>query len=144
MYIIKGFGIHLKVTNITTSYRFYKLFDFQPVFVYGNKIFTNQFNNNIAKADEKYHGIVFNINGTIFEIADGHLAVKPQIFKNRVKNSKISAMLYVNSVETIVKICQKNSIPIIVNPKIYPWGTREVVIKDPDGFVLVFIEKLPK
>ena len=73
------------------------------------------------------------------EIADGHRAVKAATFKEHINSSKISLMIKVDSLETIVNLCRKNKIDIAVSPRHYYWGTLEMVIKDPDGAVLVFI-----
>jgi uncharacterized glyoxalase superfamily protein PhnB len=70
------------------------------------------------------------------------MAVKPGVFREHISSSKVSAMIYVSSVDTLVKRTQENGIGIAVPVREFPWGTREVVIKDPDGFVLVFIEKI--
>ncbi len=72
----------------------------------------------------------------MFEIADGHIAVKPDTFPITIHTAKISAMIKVGSL-----------VPLLTNPVIkvtypvrhYYWGTIEVALRDPDGFVLVFI-----
>lgn len=142
--LISKFGIHIKCSDIRKSYKFYKTFGFKEVFAYGPKKFLSTVDKNHPAAPEKYRGVVFEVGNTIFEIADGHIAVKPNVFKEKITSSKVSAMLHVDSVDKIIKICKKNSIKITVSPRIFPWGTKEIVIKDPDGFVLVFIEKLKK
>lgn len=138
------FGIHNKVKNIDKSLKFYKNFGFEEVFAYGDKQFFSNLDKNIPKVPEKYRGVVFEIGGALLEIADGHIAVKAEVFKETIKSSKLSAMVHVDSVDEVLKISKKNNYKIAAEPKIFPWGTREVVIKDPDGFVLVFIEKLKK
>lgn len=136
----KKFGVHIKVTNIKKSYKFYKALGFKEVFAYGPKEFIKQFKN-IPSAPENYRGVTFEVGTSLLEIGDGHLAVKPETFTEKIKSSKISAMLQVESIDPILKICQGNNIKIAVEPREFPWGTKEVVLKDPDGFVLVFIEK---
>jgi uncharacterized glyoxalase superfamily protein PhnB len=140
--MVKQFGIHLKVKDINKSLKFYRLLKLKPCFAYGKKSFLKQFKNKVPVASEKYNGVVFEINNTLFEIADGHIAVKSNVFKEKIQSPKISAMIYVSSVNQILKLLKKNNYKISVFPKIYPWGTKELVVKDPDGFVLVFIEKL--
>jgi uncharacterized glyoxalase superfamily protein PhnB len=135
------FGIHIKVKDINASKNFYLALGFKPVFCYGNENIRREFTN-IPNVSEKYNGIVFEIGSSLLEIADGHLAVKPDVFKREIQSSKISAMMDVNSIEELLAVCKNESIEISVPPKDFPWGTREVVIKDPDGFVLVFIEKI--
>lgn len=139
--MITKFGIHIKVSDFEKSYKFYKNLGFRPIFAYGSKDFLDKLDKSIPTAPEKYNGIVFELSNCLFEIADGHLAVKPKVFKKLIKNSKISAMLHVDSLAEIINICEKHDIKIAVSPRKFPWGTTELVIKDPDGFVLVFIEK---
>ncbi|MBU0976306.1 MAG: VOC family protein [Patescibacteria group bacterium] len=138
----KSFGIHVKVKNIEKSYTFYKKLGFREIFAYGKKSFLTKLEKKTPKVDEKYNGVTFQLGDTKFEIADGHLAVKPETFKKKILSSKISAMIFVESVEDILKICKKNSIKVSVPIKEYHWGTKELVLKDPDGFVLVFIENI--
>ncbi|HVX92904.1 MAG TPA: VOC family protein [Candidatus Dojkabacteria bacterium] len=145
--IVNKFGIHLKVRDIYKSYSFYSVFNLPSVFCYGDLdwIKTIQKTNpSIGNALEKYNGVTFDIQGALFEIADGHVAVKPEVFKENIPNSKVSAMLDVESVDNIVKICHENNFDIVVEPRVFPWGTKEVVIKDPDGFILVFREFVKK
>jgi|SRR3989344_7021039 len=142
--MITQFGIHLKVKNINKSLVFYKAFGLEPVFAYGDKKFLKLFQKNIQTAPEKYRGVVFKIGETLFEIADGHMAVKNEVFQEKIISSKISAMLNVKSVQKIIEICKQHSFSIAAPPRIFPWGTKEVVVKDLDGFILVFIEKLIK
>jgi len=135
------FGVHIKVKNIRISLKFYTALKFNPVFAYGDKNFLKHFDT-IPNAPEKYNGVVFDIGNSLLEIADGHLAVEPEVFKETIINSKISAMIQVRSLSNIEKLCIKNKIEVTVPRRKFPWGTTELVLKDPDGFVLVFIEKL--
>ena len=64
------------------------------------------------------------------------------MFEESISSSKVSAMVHVASVAKIQKLCEKHHIPIAVPIREYYWGTRELFLKDPDGFVLVFIEKI--
>jgi uncharacterized glyoxalase superfamily protein PhnB len=118
---------------------FYLSLGFTPVFAYGSPEFTKQFS--FPTAPEKYQGVSFAVGDAIFEIADGHIAVKQEVFGEMVQSSKISMFFDIDSVDEFVKVCQKCDIKIVVEPKAYPWGTKEVVVKDPDGTVLVFREK---
>lgn len=142
--MIHQFGVHLKVRDIGRSFLFYKRFGFDESFGYGEPAFLKTLAASIPKVSEKYNGVVFQIGNALFEIADGHAAVKPEIFQQEVESSKLSAMIYVHSVKKIEVICRKNRVEIASAIKEYPWGTREIVIQDPDGFVLVFIEKIKK
>lgn len=131
-------GIHLKVADITKSRAFYDSLGFKPVFVYGDQDFLDGFPKKIGKASEKYRGITYQISETTqFEIADGHIAVPDKsVFKQVIETPKISAMVRVKSV-----------VPLFDNPLVkikfpvrhYYWGTIEVALRDPDGFVLIFI-----
>ncbi len=135
-------GIHVKCQSIEKSLAFYRVLGFTPVFAYGSAEFTQQFT--CPTAPESYSGVTFEIGGGLFEIADGHIAVKPEVFKVHIDSSKISAMFDVASVDDLVEVCRRNDIQIAVEPRVFPWGTKEVVIKDPDGFVLVFREFVNK
>ena len=121
---------------------FYKSLGFKPSFAFGDKSFTNQFGTAVQTVKESYRGVVFNIGSTLFEIADGHIAVKSGVFKETITSSKVSLMLYVPSVKQIVALCSRNSYQVAVPVRTFPWGTKELVVKDPDGFILVFIEKV--
>lgn len=132
--MIKTIGIHIKVANFSKSVTFYKALGFKKVFEYGPS----------KKAKEDYNGVVFEHNGCKLEIADGHRAVKPDVFKKRITSSKISLMILVNNLRDIIKTCDKANIPIAVRPRHYYWGTLELVVKDPDGTVLVFITPYSK
>ncbi|OGK30018.1 hypothetical protein A2W49_01430 [Candidatus Roizmanbacteria bacterium RIFCSPHIGHO2_12_41_18] len=141
--MVTQFGIHIKVKDINRSLEFYRAFHLKPDFAYGDNTFRTKFRE-IQTAPEKYRGVIFNISGALLEIAEGHIAVKPKVFCETIKSSKISAMLHVKSVKTIVNICKERGFKIAAQPRVFPWGTKEVVVKDPDGFILVFIEKLSK
>lgn len=78
----------------------------------------------------------------LLEIAEAHLAVKQEVFQENINSSKISAMLHVDSLQAVIEICKQNDYDIAKPMREFPWNTKELVIKDPDGFVLVFIEKL--
>lgn len=139
--MITQFGIHIKVKNMDKSLKFYLNFGLKPVFAYGQAPFLKKLGN-IPTAPEKYRGVIFGIGEALFEIAENHIAVKKKVFKEIIRSSKISAMLYVPSVTKVVAICKKNAYEIVVEPRVFPWGTKEVVVRDPDGFILVFIEKI--
>jgi uncharacterized glyoxalase superfamily protein PhnB len=132
--MVKGVGTHIKVSNFKKSLNFYEALGFKKVFEYGPD----------KEVKEDYHGTVFEHGGCKLEIADGHRAVKPQVFKEKVKSSKISLMINVDSLKKIISLCQNAKIPLAVKPRHYYWGTLELVIKDPDGVVLVFIAPYTK
>lgn len=126
--MIKAIGTHIKVNNFEKSLKFYTLLGFTKVFEYGPD----------KSVKEDYNGIVFEHGGGKIEIADGHRAVKPEIFKQTVPSSKISLMIETDDIEDIISRCSVNGIELAVGPRHYYWGKLEVVVKDPDGTVLVF------
>jgi len=136
MGIIKKIGTHLKVSDFKKSRAFYEALGFQPIFEYGPGLTLTD-----RTAPEKYRGVTFATDdGTaLFEIADGHVAIKPEVFKERIASSKVSLMVHVPSVEEIIDRARKAGIPLAKEPVNYHWGTTEIVIRDPDGFILVFI-----
>ena len=137
---IQTVGTHLKVADFARSKAFYEALGFTKVFEYGpGQAFQKDEKGNLASAPESYHGMTFSHGGCKLEIADGHRAVKPGVFKKKVKSSKISLMIAVDSIANVIETCNKAHIPLAVGPRHYYWGTLEVVIKDPDGVVLVFI-----
>lgn len=126
---INSIGVHIKVKDFAASKAFYEALQFTKVFEYGPDM----------EVKESYRGATFQHGTAKIEIADGHRAVKPDVFKNTVGSSKISLMISVDSLVDIIKICKKAKISLAVEPRHYYWGTVELVIKDPDGVVLVFI-----
>lgn len=136
MALIKKIGTHVKVSDFPKSKAFYEALGFQSIFEYGPGLeFTDR------TAPEKYRGITFATeDGTaLFEIADGHVAVKPEVFQELIPSSKVSLMVHVESLEEIMDRAKKAGIPLTREPVNYHWGTTEIVITDPDGFVLVLI-----
>lgn len=133
---IKKIGTHLKVSNFARSRAFYEALGFQPVFEYGPGLQLTD-----KTAPENYSGITFATeDGTaLFEIADGHVAVKPEVFRKRVTSSKVSLMIHVESLKDVMDRAKKAGIRLVADPVNFHWGSTEIVIKDPDGFILVFI-----
>lgn len=129
-HMIHTFGVHIKTADFEKSKKFYLALGFNRIFEYGPD----------KKVKESYNGLVFEQGTAKLEIAEGHRAVKPGVFKEKVTSSKISLMVPVDSVEKILRICQKNKFPIAVGVRHYYWNTLELVVKDPDGVVLVFIQ----
>lgn len=130
-------GTHIKVKNLHNSLNFYERFSLKPIFVYGGKEHLARFSD-VPGAPEKYNGVIFGIGNGMLEIADGHSAVKPEVFKQDVKSSKISIYLDVESVDEVRQVAVDNNLDIAVDIKEYPWGKREIVLRDPDGMVVVF------
>ena len=126
---ISSVGTHIKVADFAKSVRFYESMGFKKVFEYGPD----------KKVKEDYSGAVYEQGGCKLEIADGHRAVKTKVFKEKISSPKVSLMVYVDKLSRIIKLCKKAKIRISVYPRHYYWGTLEMVVRDPDGFVLVFI-----
>lgn len=138
--MIAGIGVHIKVANFAKSKAFYEALGFGKAFEYGpDKTFEKDPQGNLLSAPEVYRGMVFQHGGGKLEIAGGHRAVKPAVFKERVSTSKLSLMINAERIGDLIARCKKASIPLAVGPRHYYWGTLEVVVKDPDGVVLVFI-----
>jgi catechol 2,3-dioxygenase-like lactoylglutathione lyase family enzyme len=132
-----GFGAHIKVKDIVKSREFYEGLGFVPVFGYGDDAFRATLPKDCGSAPEKYHGVTYNLSDTAsLEIADGHIAVKPETFSEDIPSAKVSGMVKVKS---LLPIAEKLKAHIRYPAKKYYWGTIEVVVRDPDGFVLVFI-----
>lgn len=133
------FGIHIKSKDIQKSLEFYSTLGFKPVFVYGPFEFLAKFPG-VNNAPEAYRGVTFEVGDALFEVGEKHPAVKPEVFKEEIRNSKVSAMIDVNSIKNLIELCTESNTEIVKGPTVYPWGTTELVIRDPDGFILVFRE----
>jgi catechol 2,3-dioxygenase-like lactoylglutathione lyase family enzyme len=132
-----GLGIHVKVKDIQASRAFYEGLGFQPVFGYGDEAFRKSLPEGCGSAPEKYHGITYHLkDGADYEIADGHIAAKPEVFGEEITSGKVSAMI---KVESIVPVLEQQKDRIKFPVRKYYWGTIEAALRDPDGFVLVFI-----
>lgn len=131
---IQGIGVHIKVKDFAKSKAFYEGLGFEQVFTYGPE----------EAVKEDYSGAVFEHGGTKLEIADGHRAVKPEVFSRSMKDSKVSLMIQVDSIEEILVRCKQMGVKPAVDVRHYYWGTLELVVKDPDGVVLVFIAPYSK
>ena len=140
---ITGFGIHLKVSDIEKSRKFYESLGFKPVFAYGDEKFRASLPKGLPSAPERYRGITYQIGENAkLEIADGHIAVKDKgCFKEAVKSPKISAMV---NVKSLLPLFKNQNVKITFPVRHYYWGTLEAVFRDPDGFVLVFIAPYSK
>lgn len=132
-----GIGIHIKVKDILKSRQFYEDLGFVPVFGYGDDAFRATLPEGCASAPERYHGVTYNLSDTSqLEIADGHIAVRKDVFGESISSPKVSGMVKVASLVPIAdKLKSLTTFPV----RKYYWGTIEVAVKDPDGFVLIFI-----
>jgi hypothetical protein len=131
-------GIHLKVRDIGVSRTFYETLGFVPVFGYGDQDFRDSLGE-IPTAPERYRGVTYAVGKAEapFEIAEGHIAVKDQgVFAEALTSPKVSAMLRVKS---LVPILEGTTLRPTFPVRKYYWGTIEMVLRDPDGWVLVLI-----
>jgi catechol 2,3-dioxygenase-like lactoylglutathione lyase family enzyme len=132
-----GIGIHLKVKDIKVSRDFYEKLGFTPVFGYGSEEFRKTLPEGCPSAPERYQGVTYKlVDSADLEIADGHIAAKPEVFGETITSAKVSAMIKVKSVVPVIE-AYKDRIKFPVRH--YYWNTIEVALRDPDGFVLVFI-----
>lgn len=125
---IKNINVHIKVSDFQKSLKFYESLGFKKIFSYGPD----------QEVKEVYSGATFKHGGTMLEIADGHRGVKPEVFKETIKSSKISLFIEVSSISEMLNICKSAGIEIVVGVRHYYWGKLEFVIRDPDGTILVF------
>lgn len=128
--MLKSIGVHLKVKDFKKSHTFYQGLGFTKVFEYGPD----------KKVKEDYSGATFQLGAAKLEIADGHRAVKPAVFQEKVSSSKISLMIEVDSLAKLIKKAEALNLTPVVPVRHYYWGKLEVVYRDPDGVILVFTE----
>lgn len=134
---VTGFGIHIKVADISKSREFYESLGFKPAFGYGDDEFRASLPEGCDSAPERYRGITYQLTDDAnFEIAEGHIAVKPEVSSEVITSPKISAMIRVDS---LVSILNNRNIDRKFPVRRYYWGTIEAVVRDPDGFVIVFV-----
>lgn len=132
-----GAGVHLKVRDIQDSRKFYEKLGFKPVFGYGSEEYRATLPEGCPSVPEKFQGVSYRIaEGAEFELADGHVAVKPEVFEEQISSSKVSAIIRVKSIVPVIEAYKEK---IVFSVRKYYWGSIEVALRDPDGFVLVFI-----
>lgn len=132
-----GIGIHIKVRDIATSRAFYESLGFNPIFGYGDDDFRATLPKGVGSAPEQYRGVTYRLaDNAELEIADGHIAVKKEVFATEIADPKISGMIRVKSIVPILNVAL-DAVKFPVRK--YYWGSVEVALRDPDGFVLIFI-----
>lgn len=124
-------GVNLKVKDFDKSRAFYDAFGFRKLFEFGPDVAERS----------KFRGIFYEIGSALLEVSEGHMAVKPEVFEAPLQNSKVSLMVYVESLIPILDICQERQVEIHVKPRQFPWGQIGVIVKDPDGFVIAFLSE---
>lgn len=135
---VNGIGTHLKVRDIAASRAFYEgVLGFTPVFAYGDQAFLDGIPDGVPTAPERYHGVTYEpMPNCPFEIADGHIAVPDRgVFDTPIASPKVSAMIRVASLVPLFERGVQPRFPI----RHYYWGTIEMALRDPDGWVLIFI-----
>jgi hypothetical protein len=125
---IQRIGTHLKVLDFEASRRFYDAMGFQKTREFGPD----------AETRERYRGAVYAVGSAFVEISEGHKPVKPEVFEEHIQSSKVSLMVNVESLIPVLEACEKHNIEIAVPCRTFPWGVIELIVKDPDGFVIGF------
>lgn len=128
--MIKTIGTHIKVKDFAASLRFYEGLGFEKIFEYGPD----------KAVKEDYNGATFACGTAKLEIANGHRAVKSEVFQETVGSSKISLMIEVSSLAEIMEKASAMGLKPTTPVRHYYWGKLEVVYRDPDGVILVFTE----
>lgn len=118
---IMALGVNLKVADLARSRVFYEALGFQELGAFAG-------------------GVVYGIGGVaLLELNDRHPAVAPAVFQERITTAKTSLMVKVPSLLPILAAAERKRIPLAVPPRRFPWQTIEVVVRDPDGLIVVFI-----
>lgn len=128
--MIKSIGTHIKASNYAKSRAFYEGLGFPVIFEYGPD----------KEVKEEYSGVTFAVGAAKLEVADGHRAVSPETFAEKVSSSKISLMIEVESVAEIMERANKMGLTPAVGVRHYYWGKLEVVYRDPDGVIVVLTQ----
>lgn len=142
-----GLGIHLKVRDIAVSREFYEgLLGLTPTRAAGTEAFRRTLpatlpprsDDGLPGASDRWNCVTYEPSPTApLEICDGHPAVlRPEVFLQPVVGPKVSAMLHAESLVPLVR--DRGARPTFPT-RVYPWGTVELVLEDPDGFVIVVI-----
>ena len=128
---ISHLGVNLKVRDYEKSRAFYDALGFRKLFEFGPE----------AKEHSKFRGTFYQVGNALLEVSEGHMAVRPEVFAAPVESSKVSLMVYVESLVPILDILEAQRVAISVRPRQFPWGQIGVAVKDPDGFVIVFLSE---
>lgn len=128
--MITSIGVHIKARDFIKSKEFYTGFGFEKVLEYGPD----------QEVKEDYRGATFALGSAKIEVADGHRAVKPEVFNETIVTSKISLMIEVESLRDIIARGEKMGLAPTTPVRHYYWGKLEVVYRDPDGVIVVFTQ----
>lgn len=130
--MIKSMGTVVKTKDLARSRAFYVALGFQVTFEIGP--------DKEIKSGTDRVAIFGSETGGKFELTDAHPAIKPAVFQESIPSSKISMMFEVDSLADIIDRAKTLGVEPSVGVRHYYYGTLEVVFKDPDGMVIVFIE----
>jgi catechol 2,3-dioxygenase-like lactoylglutathione lyase family enzyme len=128
---ISKLGVHIKVSDIARSRDFYQALGFKKVFEYGPG----------TAVPENYSGTTYGVgDAALLEIADGHVGIEDKsVFRTPITSPKTSLMVNVDSLIPVLQSARAAGISHSGKATWYHWNTIETIIRDPDGFVLVFI-----
>ncbi len=130
--MIMSMGTVVKTKDFTKSRAFYEALGFVITFEIGP--------DKEIKSGQDRVVIFGSETGGQFELTDAHPAIKPGVFQEDISSSKISMMFKVDSLADIIARARAIGVEPAVPVRHYYYGTLEVVFKDPDGMVIVFIE----
>lgn len=135
---IVGFGTHLKVADFEKSRRFYESLGFRIAFGGGDEAFRATLPEGVTSVPERFREINFKMeSGAELEIGEDHVAIQDKgVFQERITSPKVSAMVRVTS---LLPLFANPLVNIIFPVRHYYWGSIEAALRDPDGYVLVFI-----
>lgn len=144
-----GVGVHLKARDLAASRRFYEgLLGMTPARASGNPNFRRTLasalppsrEDGLPGSPDRWNSISYRpCPNTEIELADSHPAVSDRsVFEAAIDGPKISAMLHV---ESLVPLIVDRKAELGYPVRIYPWGSVEAAVKDPDGFVVVLIAR---
>ncbi len=130
--MIKSMGTVIKTKDYQKSRTFYEALGFKVIFEIGPDKEIKSGNDQVV--------IYGSETGGKFELTNAHPAIKPGVFQETITSSKISMMFEVDSLADIIGRAKSIGVEPAVEVRHYYYGTLEVVFKDPDGMVIVFIE----
>ena len=64
--------------------------------------------------------------------------------KGETKGVGVFTYVEVDNVDDHYEVCKQNGLEHMTEPKDWPWGRREFVVKDPDGYRTVFFAPIKK
>ncbi len=110
---------------------------------------------NLEKTHEFYRRLGFDAEGTddgvrvklgdfrLFFVDENKTPIQNESGKTP-KGLGIYIYVEVDNVDKYFELVKKNGVVPRTEPKTWPWGKREFVVKDPDGYKLVFYAPVRK